>query len=40
MPRIETYNQGPRRPDTVQQTNITEDAFRRDFVVTHCIKIY
>lgn len=31
VPRIETYNQGPRRPDTVQQTNITEDAFRRDF---------
>lgn len=31
VPRIETYNQGPRKPDTVQQTNITEDAKRRDF---------
>ena len=31
VPRVETYNQGPRKPDTVQQTNITEDASRRDF---------
>lgn len=31
VPRIETYNQGPRKPDTVQQSTITEDAFRRDF---------
>lgn len=31
VPRVETYNQGPRKPDTVQQTNIIEDAKRRDF---------
>ena len=31
IPRIETYNQGPRKPDSVSQASIKEDAFRRDF---------
>lgn len=31
VPRIETYNQGPRKPDSVKQTTIEEDAIRRDF---------
>lgn len=31
MPRTETYNQGPRKPDSVDYTSITEDAKRRDF---------
>ena len=31
MPRKETYNLGPRKPDSVQYTSIEEDALRRDF---------
>lgn len=31
IPRTETYNQGPRKPDSIQQTSIEEDASRRDF---------
>lgn len=31
IPRVETYNQGPRKPDSVTQTSIQEDALRRDF---------
>lgn len=31
VPRKETYNAGPRKPDTVIQTGIDEDAYRRDF---------
>lgn len=31
VPRKETYNDGPRKPDTVTQTGISEDAYRRDF---------
>ena len=31
IPRIETYNQGPRKPDSILQTSIKEDASRRDF---------
>lgn len=31
VPRVETYNNGPRKPDNVQQTTISEDAVRRDF---------
>ena len=31
IPRVETYNQGPRKPDSVLQTSIQEDATRRDF---------
>lgn len=31
IPRIEKYEDGPRKPSTVEQTTITEDALRRDF---------
>ena len=31
IPRTETYNKGPRKPDQVKQTGIYEDATRRDF---------
>ena len=31
IPRIETYNNGPRKPDSVLQTSIEIDARRRDF---------
>ena len=31
IPRTETYNAGPRKPDSIQQTSIEEDAMRRDF---------
>ena len=31
MPRTETYNLGPRKPDQVKYTSLTEDAYRRDF---------
>ena len=31
IPRVETYNNGPRKPDSVNYTNIKEDAKRRDF---------
>lgn len=37
IPRVESYNLGPRKPDQVSQTNITEDAMRRDFC---CNAIY
>lgn len=31
IPRVETYNDGPRKPDQVIQSTIQEDAIRRDF---------
>ena len=31
IPRTETYNSGPRKPDQVQYTNLEQDAKRRDF---------
>ena len=31
IPRVETYNTGPRKPDQIKQTTIGEDALRRDF---------
>lgn len=31
IPRVETYNSGPRKPDSIKQTSIEEDAMRRDF---------
>lgn len=31
MPRVETYNSGPRKPDSVGYTSLEEDAKRRDF---------
>lgn len=31
IPRVESYNSGPRKPDQVKQTDIYEDAMRRDF---------
>lgn len=31
LPRLETYNSGPRKPDVVIQTSIKEDSKRRDF---------
>lgn len=31
IPRIESYNNGPRKPDSIKQTTIKEDALRRDF---------
>lgn len=31
IPRLETYNNGPRKPDSVLQTTIEQDAKRRDF---------
>ena len=31
IPRTESYNNGPRKPDQVSQTSIQEDAMRRDF---------
>lgn len=31
IPRVETYNLGPRKPDSVTQSSISEDAKRRDF---------
>lgn len=31
MPRTETYNSGPRKPDQVKYTTLQEDAKRRDF---------
>ena len=37
IPRVETYNQGPRKPDQVKQTTLQEDAMRRDFC---CNAIY
>ena len=31
IPRTESYNEGPRKPDSIQYTSIQEDAKRRDF---------
>lgn len=31
IPRTETYRDGPRKPDSVEYSSITEDAKRRDF---------
>ena len=31
IPRVETYNEGPRKPDQIKQSTIQEDALRRDF---------
>lgn len=31
MPRKETYNNGPRKPDTIEYASLKEDALRRDF---------
>jgi len=31
MPRRETYNEGPRKPDTIEYASLKEDAERRDF---------
>ena len=31
IPRVESYNDGPRKPDSIKQTTIEEDAVRRDF---------
>lgn len=31
IPRTESYNDGPRKPDSIKQTTIEEDAKRRDF---------
>ena len=31
IPRVETYNSGPRKPDSVEYSSIMEDAKRRDF---------
>jgi len=31
MPRRETYEEGPRKPDSVEYASIKEDAYRRDF---------